>query len=576
MDKLDVLNDKYRIINILGQGGMGEVYLAENIKLGTLWSIKKIKKSSFLYCDRKYDLDAEANILKKLSHPSLPKIFDILEDEKSIYLVVEYIEGESLDKKLYSHGRFSEKRVVDWAIQLCDVLSYLHTQKPKPIIYRDMKPSNIILASDGQIKLIDFGIAREYNYGAESDTICLGTKGYAAPEQYGGGQSSEVTDIYSLGVTLHQLLTGADPSQPPYQLKPVRAYDSDLSEEIEDIIYKCTRPDPKERYSSAAQLKKDFEILAEAGPSGQVILNESKAYGVDWKNGFSNRPFKKLVLTVWDNAEFGCELAYTIAKSSGYTVALIDMDLLSPKADIFLNIKRYPENLKGEAIIGKGGLSIVIDSLDKNCFTSSLLFEAAAKRKELSNLYILTGSYKLHDYEYFNNSSASRLIENAYRNFDISILLVNKSIYDSFTVLSLIKSDYNFIAIPANLDKLREFNNYMAFLKDKQNILLEKNKFVIYEYDKLTQLSRSDIKEATGSYPIAFISYSKKRAEYRNLRGTYVKQMERHITEEYKELLLSLNIIPRSGIIERIKKLFPDNFQILSLKRGDESEKCPL
>jgi serine/threonine protein kinase len=152
----DLFKRKYKIHKILGSGGMGKVYLAENINLGTFWAIKEVHKQEV----SELDFLAEANILKKLSHPALPRIFDVIEEEDRIFVIFDYIEGTPLDKKLEQKGKFSEQTVICWTKQICEVLIYLHSIKPNPIIYRDMKPSNIILAKDGSIKLIDFGIAR--------------------------------------------------------------------------------------------------------------------------------------------------------------------------------------------------------------------------------------------------------------------------------------------------------------------------------------------------------------------------------------------------------------------------------
>lgn len=252
-----LFDDRYRILRVLGRGGMGTVYLAENCKLGTLWAIKHIPKSSHASLDR----TVEPNILKRLCHPALPRIFDIVEEEDSLYIIVDYIEGTPLNLLLERNGRFPEATVLEWARQICQVLAYLHGQKPNPIIYRDMKPSNVILTPEGSLKLIDFGIAREHKASSESDTIYIGTRGYAAPEQYGAGQSNAATDIYSLGVMLYQLLTGKSPNEPPYELKPVRVYDAALSEEIERILLKCTRPDPLQRYRSVDELQADIVML---------------------------------------------------------------------------------------------------------------------------------------------------------------------------------------------------------------------------------------------------------------------------------------------------------------------------
>lgn len=253
----ELFNGRYRILKVLGEGGMSIVYLAENIKVGSLWAIKKINKAS----NSKFDLLVEPNILKKLSHSALPRIFDIIEDGKNIYIIEDYIEGISLNKKLLRCGKIAENIVAMWALQICDVLLYLHSFKPNPIIYRDMKPSNIILTEEGSVKLIDFGISREYKRESLLDTTYIGTRGYAAPEQYGLAQTDVRSDIYSLGVTLYHLLTGKSPKEPPFEIRPIREFDENLSKGMELIIEKCTKPDPKQRYQSTEELYDDLQNL---------------------------------------------------------------------------------------------------------------------------------------------------------------------------------------------------------------------------------------------------------------------------------------------------------------------------
>lgn len=177
-----IFDGKYKIIDVLGEGGMGKVYRVQNTNLGNYWAVKQVSKQT----NGSIDLLAEPNIMKKLNHPSLPRIFDILEDHDYIYIVLDYVEGISLDKLLLSGRRFSEQQVIEWAKQICDVYNYLHKLKPHPIIYRDMKPSNLMVTPNNDIKVIDFGIAREYKVDSRSDTMYLGTEEYAAPEQKGG------------------------------------------------------------------------------------------------------------------------------------------------------------------------------------------------------------------------------------------------------------------------------------------------------------------------------------------------------------------------------------------------------
>lgn len=252
----DVIDGKYEILKLIGAGGMSKVYLAMDKRLNKQWAVKEITK-------RTRDMNnevviqsaiAEANMIKKLDHPALPRIVDIIENGDMIFVIMDYIEGETLGSVLKAEGPQPQELVVEWALQLCEVLDYLHTRNPS-IIYRDMKPDNIMLKPDGNIKLIDFGIAREYKEHKSSDTIGLGTRGYAAPEQFGGqAQTDPRTDIYCLGMTMHHLLTGKNPGEPPYETYPIRHWNPQLSTGLEVIIQKCINLDPDKRYQSCAEL----------------------------------------------------------------------------------------------------------------------------------------------------------------------------------------------------------------------------------------------------------------------------------------------------------------------------------
>ncbi|URZ04989.1 Serine/threonine-protein kinase PknD [Clostridium felsineum] len=257
----EVFENKYKIVDLLGKGGMSTVYLAKDIKLQKFWAIKEVSANLNDTSKLKIDLLAETNILKKLDHPALPRIVDIIKRDKNLYIVMDFIDGISLDKFIHKKGAIDEKTVLDWAKQICDVLTYLHSQKPNPIIYRDMKPGNLMLTESGKIKLIDFGIAREYKKEVSKDTTYIGTRGYAAPEQYGDCQSDARTDIYSFGVTLYHMLTGRGPNDPPFELKPVRELNSSLSEGIEYIIEKSTRQDPSLRYQNVDEMLYDIKNI---------------------------------------------------------------------------------------------------------------------------------------------------------------------------------------------------------------------------------------------------------------------------------------------------------------------------
>jgi len=256
-----ILGGRYELLEKIGQGGMSVVYMAINEKANKTWAVKEVRKDGRMdFNIVRQGLLAEIDTLKRLSHPNLPSIVDLIEDETSFIIVMDYIEGRSLDKIIAETGAQNEALVVEWAKQLCDVLGYLHSQKP-PIIYRDMKPANVMLKPNGSIMVIDFGTAKNYEieYG---ETTGIGTVGYAAPEQYIGsglGRTDARTDIYCLGITLYYLLTNIDPCKNLISDKSVRAINPALSHGLDAIIKKCTEFQPADRYQSCAELMYDLE-----------------------------------------------------------------------------------------------------------------------------------------------------------------------------------------------------------------------------------------------------------------------------------------------------------------------------
>lgn len=177
-----VVDGKYKILSEIGHGGMSVVYLAINERANKTWAIKEVRKDGTAdFATVHQGLVAETEMLKKLDHPHLPSIIDVIDRDDSFLIVMDYIEGKSLESLLKHGGAQDPNKVIEWSKQLCDVLGYLHSRTP-PIIYRDMKPANVMLKPDGNVMLIDFGTAREYKQASVEDTTCLGTRGYAAPE----------------------------------------------------------------------------------------------------------------------------------------------------------------------------------------------------------------------------------------------------------------------------------------------------------------------------------------------------------------------------------------------------------
>lgn len=252
------VDGKYEVLKLIGRGGFYTTYLVRNIHVNKAWAMKVCDKKNRHYSPAmRENILTEPYMMQKLDHPAIPKVVDIIEDEESLFIVRDYIEGETLETIVKMYGAQPADKVIEWGKQMCSALGYLHSQNP-PLIYRDMKPANTILKPDGSVKFIDFGIMRAYKPNQSSDTCCLGTKGYAAPEQFGGSQTDARTDIFGLGMTMFRLVTGINPTEPPYEIKPICLVNPNLPKGLEYIISKCTQPNPAERYQSCDELMADL------------------------------------------------------------------------------------------------------------------------------------------------------------------------------------------------------------------------------------------------------------------------------------------------------------------------------
>jgi len=260
------LKDKYTITQLMAGGGMAWVYRAEERRPdGTTrtWALKELRAASddlAVRTEGRRLFEQEARILAGLRHRNLPRVAGSFEQDGRSYLVMEFVAGESLQKRLKeANAPLLEDEVIAWAIQICDVLSYLHSQKP-PVIFRDMKPSNIMVSPDGTVKLIDFGIARTYKAGKLRDTIAMGSENYAAPEQWGTAQTDARADIYGLGATMYHLLANVPPTPAflPAPPVPLRQYNPAVSEQLAAVVEKAMARDRERRYPTAADMQADL------------------------------------------------------------------------------------------------------------------------------------------------------------------------------------------------------------------------------------------------------------------------------------------------------------------------------
>lgn len=247
-----ILCNKYEVLKSIAEGGMGIVYLVKDLHLNKLAAVKVSKNPGNMQ-ERDIVLK-EMEVLKGLSHPALPGIIDFFEEAGNICLVMEYVEGITLEQYLRKFIRVELSKAVRWAVELTEVLGYLHRQNP-PVIYRDLKPANIMIQPDGKLKLVDFGAAFVMAYGQEKHQMMIGTPGYSAPEQWHSGNAGKGSDIYGVGAVLHEMLTGINPGNLFHERRPVREYDKSIPKELERVIAVCTRKRPSDRYASMEQLK---------------------------------------------------------------------------------------------------------------------------------------------------------------------------------------------------------------------------------------------------------------------------------------------------------------------------------
>ena len=276
LNRQHVLKQRYVILGQAGRGGFGAVYKASDTQFGNrLVAIKEMSQSNLDAQELREASEAfkrEALLLAGLTHPNLPRIYEQFTDSGRSYLVMDFIEGETLEEHLtgLAGKRLPVDRALDIALQLCSVLHYLHTRQP-PIIFRDLKPANVMLTPGGHAYLIDFGIARHFKPGQSKDTTALGSSGYAAPEQYGKAQSTPAADIYALGATLHQLLSGDDPAETPFHFAPLNLQNQSALQGLDTLVMSMVSVNIAQRPASVAAVKQELERIAMQYRLGQTL-----------------------------------------------------------------------------------------------------------------------------------------------------------------------------------------------------------------------------------------------------------------------------------------------------------------
>ena len=539
----EVIDGKYEILKEIGKGGMSVVYLAMDKHLNKQWAVKEIRKKGNGKNDEVVinSLLAEANLMKKLDHPSLPRIVDIIDNGVTIYVIMDYIEGESLDKILNEYGAQPEELVINWAKQLCDALSYLHSQKP-PIIYRDMKPANVMLKPEGNIKIIDFGIAREYKEQNLADTTVLGTRGYAPPEQY-SGQTDARSDIFALGMTMHHLLTGIDPRKGD-SYAPVRQWNPELSEGIEIIINKCVEPVAENRYQNCEDLLYDLQ-------HPELITKDYK-----------KKQKRKLIAFILSTSlcllfllvGFGSKFAEIKVNESNYEnlISINPATSLDEKINVYRQaIDIYPNDTRAyvkmlEAYENEGKFSkkendqfLAVYNANKNQFDN--------KSVDVAQLNYLIGTMYFNYYtDDGKNYSFSTRVQKAYPFFEDnlnnkSVNFKNKSLSNCYYQICSFYRKY--ILSSATVEEVSN-ENYRQLFNTIETSIISMNSAGLYEklslyngvfmllYDQRESMNSVNVDEDTVKRLLNEVYEGAKKL---NVQKTQSKKLQQEIVDNFKE-----------------------------------------
>ena len=520
-----VLNGKYEILKVLHTTGMANIYIVQDRNLNKQWCMKEIIKAEAGRNDVEYYcLLNEARVLKGLNNPNIPRIVTIEDTGDTIFIVMDYIDGMSIkdwltrNKDVY--GRVPQDIAINWMTQICQVILYLHSRK-EPILYRDMKPDNVMIQSNGTIKLLDFGTAVVIKEPGQKLKNALGTNGYAAPEQSKRGNVCDLrSDIYGMGKTLYYMLTGLNPATFPKgtKLKPIREIDSSLSIGVEKIVNKCCAEDPNNRYQSCEELLYALQNYKSLDTAYRKKIRR-KVYSVSFL--FLSSIFILITSLIPLNmykAEQRQEysnlmsVAYQSGKTSDYVNALdVRSDDVEPYIGLVESVKIDGVFSKEEEMIllnylnpnleklkedkDYGELAFEIGKLywfyyegeyvDEGMITSIKWFSDAISenyKKELADIYYNLGSFKKNIASSITESNDSGMYAKYWNNLleasskdtgEIVTLQLNLAISDCISTYSynLLKDGVSYDSLINHIDVLNSFiNNYTPSIDKSKDI----------------------------------------------------------------------------------------------------------
>ena len=563
---------RYRIIRLLGSGGCGQVYLAENIHLKSFCAIKEIELNK----SNQSQINLEIEVLKKVKHPALPRIFDVVYEKDSVFLMEDYMEGDTVEQILREQKRINEKTAVRWAIEICSIMEYLHSQRPEPIIYRDLKPSNIILSPDGSIKLVDFGSARKYKVENQTDTVYIGTRGYAAPEQYGLGQTSKRSDIYSFGMTMLHVLTGIRPAG-PVSLDKERfirenldaGEGSTLSFALKRLVKKCVATEIDERFADFSEIRLILKNILNSRKTAftGTCRRENEEIKERWAELDPMKPSvldmatasnRCTVLSVVQNYEFAFELAWVLAEHMGLNTLVIDFDFQSAVSGWYMtenkNVPADESELYREIDMYRA-VEIVnrrYSGQEDGVFGLEQPFYMKSGKCWPQKMHLIKNDRTELIRPIIEKLSADkgiffrRFLSEVVVQMDVCILLSGRSGLFEITAECFRASHY--VLEPANADIIHtmDFERSVYLAEMLGIITMDKMKFIAWDFSEKNH-GEVEYLYALADFALAGIVHgSKKRNTYRyekNGKKPYAADMERIILKDYMDIVDTLEIV---------------------------------
>ncbi|MHB1485160.1 MAG: protein kinase domain-containing protein [Saccharofermentanales bacterium] len=538
------IDDRYIVQEQLGK----ETFLVMNVFSGVRWILKSmpllVKKETI-------------ELLQKIRHPSLPRIFEMIDVDNITYFLLEYIDGISLSEHCReSGGKLSYINACEYMATISRAIYFLHTQNSISLLHLDIKPGNIILMNNNLPCLIDYGTAQDLNgrtNGKSEVNSFYGTPGYAPPEMIQGMKPTEQSDIFMIGMTLFRLVSGIEPNA---SLRiEAKLLTSMMPAAIAKIISRCVMNDPGDRYGNAGELAYDLEIACDTTLSHdtyqgrecgfQAVLEDTAAareynhsISADKENRSEFKGKRKnsqdRVICIWDNSQFAVELAYVLAKQKK-KVLLMDVDLLSPGIDLLVEL-RDNVSKNSSSLLGDNSFSDLMEEYAKKRMNIDTI-RMFAQKTQIETLSCICGNYRMEDYEYYSTEGLVEIIKTASMGYDFVVISCGKFIYDEFTCVAQICADKIFIPINANGMQFREFNRYINFLSGRKQLESEKILFVGFDYHPNEDLSHGTCDELCNGSFIGIISYSQKRRMMQGTRKPYINAMESKIEKQYLKII---------------------------------------